>query len=126
MVASVAATTQAMTLAQSGIAKALIVTSQPRTTRNNWSSATSENTTTARVVKAFSLLFDIRRDVAELMAECPMCGAITMLPIEIAWRQGVVYCCECGAGMSVTRAVLERLQGQADGASATIKRLLHP
>jgi hypothetical protein len=73
---------------------------------------------------SFSLLFDTRRDVAEWMAECPICGAMTMLPIEIAWLQGVVHCCECGVAMSVTLAVLERLQGQAGAASETIKRLL--
>ena len=54
MIASAAATTQAMTLAHRGIAKALIVTSQPSATRTNWSTATSENTITATVVKGFN------------------------------------------------------------------------
>lgn len=54
MIASVAATTQAMTLAQSGITKALIVTSQASATRNSWTTARSENTATATVVKGFT------------------------------------------------------------------------
>lgn len=73
---------------------------------------------------SFSLLFDARRDAAELMAECPMCGAITTLPVEFAWRQGVVYCSECEAAMQLTRAGLERLLRQAEGAGEVIVRLL--
>lgn len=73
---------------------------------------------------SFSLLFDTRRDAAELMAECPMCGAITTLPVEVAWRQGVVYCCECGTAMQLTRTGLERLRRQAEGAGEVITRLL--
>jgi len=76
------------------------------------------------VSTSFSLLYDPRRDAAELVAECPACGAMTMLPIEIAWRQGIVYCCECRTTMQMTRTVLERLRAQAEAASTTIARLL--
>ena len=33
----------------------------------------------------FSILLDTAREQVELMAECAVCGAMTMLPIEIAW-----------------------------------------
>jgi hypothetical protein len=49
---------------------------------------------------------------------------MTMLPIEIAWQQGVASCSECETGVRVTRAALERLREQAASAGATIKRLL--
>lgn len=46
---------------------------------------------------AVSLLMDTRAAVAELMAECPRCGAITTLVLEIAWRTGPVGCGrQCG------------------------------
>lgn len=54
MNASVAATMQAMTLAQTGMTKPLTMTSHPSATRSNWSSATSENTAMATVVKGFN------------------------------------------------------------------------
>lgn len=69
---------------------------------------------------SFSVLLDTRRDAAELMAECRMRGAITTLPVDLAWRQGVVHCCECGTAMKVTPGALRRLQGQAHGAGDTI------
>jgi hypothetical protein len=73
---------------------------------------------------SFSLLPDTRRDVAELTAGCPMCGSMTMLAIQIAWRQGVVYCCECQTAMHLTPAVLQRLLAQARGASEMMERPL--
>lgn len=33
--------------------------------------------------------------VAELMAECPECGAVTSFSLELAWRLGAVSCSEC-------------------------------
>jgi hypothetical protein len=50
MNASVAATTQAMTLAQSGMKMPFTVTSHPKVTRSNCSNATREKTTMANVV----------------------------------------------------------------------------
>ncbi len=54
MNASVAATTQATTLAHNGIRMPFTVTSHPNATRSNCNSATSEKTTTATVVKGFT------------------------------------------------------------------------
>ena len=54
MNASVAAITQAMTLAQRGMRMPFTVISHPKTTRSNCSNATSAKTTTATVVKGFN------------------------------------------------------------------------
>jgi hypothetical protein len=75
---------------------------------------------------SFSLLFDEAGEGAAIVAECPMCGAMTMLPIEVAWRLGVVHCSECGTTMTVTRATLEHLKAQAQSAFTTVERLLGP
>src|ERR1700693_3820742 len=56
MNASVAATTQAMRLAQYGMMTPPTLTSHPKVTRSNWSNATSEKTTTATVVKGFTIV----------------------------------------------------------------------
>ena len=50
----------------------------------------------------FSLLVNANRGVAELMAECPKCGAITMYGLELAWRLQNVTCPECGTSMRLT------------------------
>ncbi|HSQ81162.1 MAG TPA: hypothetical protein VLU54_08515 [Casimicrobiaceae bacterium] len=34
----------------------------------------------------FSLLLDPRKDAAELMAECALCGAITTRLVKLAWQ----------------------------------------
>jgi hypothetical protein len=47
---------------------------------------------------SFSLLFHTRREVAELMAECPMCGAITVVPIEIGWGRASSTATSAGPG----------------------------
>ncbi|MDE2210097.1 MAG: hypothetical protein KGJ99_10255 [Betaproteobacteria bacterium] len=71
----------------------------------------------------FSLLIDTRAAVAELMAECPKCGAITTQVLELAWRARVVVCSECLAAMPVDESVLQTLRRQATEATATIDRL---
>src|SRR6478672_9209620 len=57
----------------------------------------------------FSLLVNAGRGVAELMAECRVCGAITMYGLELAWRLHDVTCPECGTPMRLT----ERCNGVA-------------
>ena len=52
---------------------------------------------------AFSLLMDTRRAVAELMGECPRCGAITTQVLELAWRARMVTCTECLMSLCVFR-----------------------
>jgi hypothetical protein len=72
---------------------------------------------------AFSLLMDTRAAVAELMAECPKCGAITTQVLELAWRAKVVTCQECLTSMAVNDDVLRVLKRQALDAQAAIDRL---
>ena len=43
----------------------------------------------------FFLVIRPHQAVAELMAECPSCGAITSFVLELAWQLNVVSCSEC-------------------------------
>ena len=55
---------------------------------------------------AFTLLLDTRQRVAELMGECPKCGAMTTQVPELAWQARVFACSECQTAMPVDEAVL--------------------
>lgn len=72
---------------------------------------------------AFTLLLDTRQRVAELMAECPKCGAMTTQVLKLAWQARVIACSECQTAMPVDEAVLQKLRGQAVEATAAIDRL---
>ena len=72
---------------------------------------------------AFSLLLDTRQGVAELMAECPKCGAITTQVLELAWRAQMVPCSECLTSMPVNADVMGKLRTQAVEAQAAIDNL---
>src|SRR5689334_1595629 len=50
----------------------------------------------------FSLLVNAGRGVAELMAECRKCGAITIYGLELAWRLQTVVCPKCATSMRLT------------------------
>ena len=50
------------------------------------------------------------RGVAELMAECRKCGAITMYGLEVAWRLRTVTCPECTTSMRFTEDELTALR----------------
>ena len=69
---------------------------------------------------AFSLLLDTRQHVAELMAECPKCGAMTTQVLKLAWSARVIVCSECLTAIPVDESVLQKLRGQAADAMATI------
>jgi hypothetical protein len=73
---------------------------------------------------AFQLLIDTRRAFAELMLDCPICGALSTELLELAFRAGMVRCCECGVGQPVTPATLRELAGQANAARERIAELL--
>jgi transcription elongation factor Elf1 len=72
----------------------------------------------------FSVLLDTRRDCAGLMAECTLCGAITVASLDAAWHVGHVMCSECGVQTKLTMRAMRTLLAQADGAHATIARLI--
>jgi hypothetical protein len=66
---------------------------------------------------------DSRAPIAELMAGCPKCGAITTQVLALAYRARMVTCPECLTAMPVNGAVLGALRKQAANALATIDRL---
>ena len=72
---------------------------------------------------AFSLLLDTRQHVAELMAECPKCGAMTTQVFKLAWSARVIVCSECLTAMPVDETVMQALRRQAVEATETIDHL---
>jgi RNase P subunit RPR2 len=58
----------------------------------------------------FSILVNAGRGVAELMAQCRKCGAITMYGLELAWRLQAVTCQECGTSMRLTEQEVNALR----------------
>ena len=58
----------------------------------------------------FSLLVNAHRGVAELVAECPKCGAITMYGLELALRLHDVTCPECSTSMRFTHTDVKALR----------------
>jgi len=58
---------------------------------------------------AFILVIRPHQAVAELMAECPSCGAMTSYSLELAWRRNRVSCSECSTSMQLTEDDLRAL-----------------
>jgi len=58
----------------------------------------------------FPLLVNANRGVAELLAECPKCGAITMYGLELAWRLHTITCPECKTSMRLTETEVKALR----------------
>jgi hypothetical protein len=72
---------------------------------------------------SFSLVMDTRRAVAEVLAECPRCGALSSQVLELAWRAKAIICRECLATMPLDGEILQALRGQAVDATTAIDRL---
>lgn len=72
----------------------------------------------------FFLVMKSAKQVAELMAECNLCDAITMQPLELAWLDQSVECSNCGIMMPVRADVLSELRQQANDAQSTLDRLV--
>ena len=62
--------------------------------------------------------------VAELMSECPKCGAMTTYGLELAWRLRTVACSECSLSMRLGNHDLTGLRRQLIEARARIDRLI--
>jgi hypothetical protein len=58
----------------------------------------------------FSILVNAGRGVAELVAECRKCRAITMYGLELAWMLQAVTCSECATSMRLTERELKALR----------------
>ena len=72
----------------------------------------------------FSLVLDPQTDDAEVRLECARCGTVTTVPLEAAWRPGIVMCRECGVQGALTAEVLQELRDQANLARSDLDRLL--
>jgi len=74
----------------------------------------------------FYLVVRTHQAVAELMAECPKCGAVTSYSLELAWRLQTVTCGECVLAMRIGAADLTALREQLIDARVRIDRLIAP
>jgi hypothetical protein len=71
----------------------------------------------------FSPIMDTRRAVAEVLAECPRCGALSSQVLELAWRAKAIVCRECLTPMPLDSEALQLLRRQAVEATTAIDRL---
>ena len=62
--------------------------------------------------------------VAELMAECPSCGAITSFALELAWQLDIVSCSECNRAMRLDEHDVRRFRERLADASTRVDALL--
>lgn len=61
----------------------------------------------------YQLLLDARRGAAQFVLECPACGAMTFLPLEMAWHARAGTCSECKLRVPIDSNVLDSLRAQA-------------
>ena len=73
---------------------------------------------------AFSVMVNAGRGVAELMAECRKCGAITRYGLELAWRLRTLACPECTTSMRLTESELMALRDGVIDARVRLDRLI--
>jgi hypothetical protein len=74
----------------------------------------------------FFLLVRPHKAGAELMAECPKCGAMTSYGLELAWRLKAVRCSECSLSMQLTESDLAALRERLIEARIRIDALVAP
>jgi len=72
----------------------------------------------------FFLVIRPHQAVAELMAECPSCGAITSFALELAWRLDAVSCSECNRAMRLDESDVRDLRGRLANAATRVDALL--
>ena len=72
----------------------------------------------------FFLIVHTDREVAELMAQCPKCEAVTSYAFELAWRLRTVMCGECATSMRLREDDLRRLRERLVGARVRVDHLL--
>src|SRR6476659_7272036 len=71
----------------------------------------------------FFLVIRPHQAVAELMAECPSCGAITSFALELAWQLDVVSCSECNRAMRLDEDDLDGFRGRLKDAIERVEAL---
>lgn len=84
----------------------------------------ANDSTSADKKSAFFLVVRPTQAVAELMAECPICGAITTYSLELAWRLRTVTCGQCSLSMRLVEGDLRGLREQLVDARVRIDRLI--
>ena len=72
----------------------------------------------------FFLVIRPHQAVAELMAECPSCGAITSFALELAWQLDTVSCSECNRAMRLDEDELEGFRERLADALSRVDVLL--
>ena len=72
----------------------------------------------------FFLVIRPHQAVAELMAECPTCSAITSFALELAWQLDVVSCSECNRAMRLDEDDVEGFRERLADALARVDSLL--
>jgi hypothetical protein len=75
---------------------------------------------------AFFLTVHPHQVVAELMAECRKCGAITSYGLELAWRLGAVSCSECQLSMRLSADDIAALRESLIEARVRLDSLVTP
>ena len=73
---------------------------------------------------AFILVIRPHQAVAELMAECPSCGAMTSFALELAWQLDVVSCSECNRAMRLDEHYVEGFRERLADAIARVDALV--
>jgi hypothetical protein len=83
-----------------------------------------------RIKNAFSLIVHLAlivhvdQAVAELMATCPKCGAVTSYSLELAWRLRSMTCRECSLSVRLEGRDLRGLRDRLVEARVRIDRLI--
>jgi hypothetical protein len=72
----------------------------------------------------YHLVMHSGRPAVELIAECPLCGAMTRQALALAWLERSIDCSNCEIAMALDVDVLEKLRHQAVEAQAAIDEVL--
>ena len=84
----------------------------------------ANDSATADKSSAFFLIVHTHEAVAELMAQCPKCAAVTGYSLELAWRLGTLSCRECQQTMPLHAEHLTALRRRLIEARVRVNRLL--
>ena len=84
----------------------------------------ANDTTEQKNTGGFALLVHAQGGVAELIAKCRRCGAITTHSVELAWRLRTLACSECNTSMRLGSDDLVGLRSQLVDARVRIDRLI--
>jgi hypothetical protein len=84
----------------------------------------ANDSTEADKTSAFFLVIRTDHAVAELMAECPKCAAITSYSLELAWRLRTLTCSACQQTMRLHEVHLTALRQRLIEARVRVDALI--